>query len=86
MVTPVTEAMGHTVVLSRAELGSILEQQEKRSGAARVVSLPGSAPEGRPVPAKRSAPAWIGVLVGVLVGLLIGAAVLWLMLQRPALS
>ncbi len=81
VVSPMSDTMGHTVVLSRAELGSIFEQ-EKRSGAPRVVSVQTPA---APAP-RRAIPAWVGLAAGVLVGLVIGAVVLWLVLQRPTLS
>jgi pSer/pThr/pTyr-binding forkhead associated (FHA) protein len=84
-VTPVSETMGHTVVLSRAELGNILDQ-EKRSGTTRVVSVPGAPAPVAAAPAKPGLPSWVGIAVGVLVGLAIGAVVLWLVLQRPTVS
>jgi pSer/pThr/pTyr-binding forkhead associated (FHA) protein len=85
VVTPVSDTMGHTVVLSRAEIGNILEQ-ENRGGTARVVSVARPASPGVPDALRRPLPAWVGVTVGVLVGLMIGAVVLWLVLQRPTLS
>jgi pSer/pThr/pTyr-binding forkhead associated (FHA) protein len=88
-VTPVTETMGHTVVLSRAELGSILEQEkreeERRRNSPRLVSLQGT-PAAEHEPPKPALPTWAGVLIGILAGLLLGGAALWFYLQRPFLS
>jgi pSer/pThr/pTyr-binding forkhead associated (FHA) protein len=85
VVSAVSDTMGHTVVLSRAEIGSILEQ-ERRSGSTRVVAVQSPAAPASPHVVKRAVPAWIGIALGVLVGLAIGAVVLWLVLQRPTLS
>jgi hypothetical protein len=84
-VQPVSELMGHTVVLSRAEIGNILDQ-EKRGPTPRVVTVPGTAPETPPETTQLRVPGWVAITFGVLVGLLLGAAVLWLVLQRPAVS
>ena len=89
VVTPVTETMGHTVVLSRAEIGSILEQERRvelsaARHAPKVVSLHPGGPAA--APARRGLPVWAGVLIGVFVGLLAGAAVLWFVMQRPTIS
>jgi len=85
-VTPVTETMGHTVVLSRAELGSILEQEkreeERRKSSPRLVSLQGMPAPARE-PARSSVPMWAGILLGLLAGMLLGGAALWFYLQRP---
>ena len=86
VVTPVSETMGHTVVLSRAEIGSILEQ-ERRASASHVISVPGaSAPRPHVPRARAGFPAWLGIAAGVLLGLLLGAAVLWFLLQRAVVS
>jgi pSer/pThr/pTyr-binding forkhead associated (FHA) protein len=85
VVSAVSDTLGHTVVLSRAEIGSILEQ-ERRSGSPRVVAVQSPAAPASPHVKQRAVPAWIGIALGVLVGLAIGAVVLWLVLQRPTLS
>ena len=90
-VSPVTETAGHTVVLSRAEIGSILEQERRlESGAVKspkVVSLPsGAAHRSGSVPARTGLPAWAAILLGLLFGLLIGAGALWFLMQRPTIS
>ena len=89
VVTPVTETMGHTVVLSRAEIGSILEQERRAEhtaskSAPKVVTLR-SKESASPAPA-RGFPAWLGITIGLLLGLLAGAAAIWYVLQRPTLS
>jgi len=91
LVTPVSETAGHTVVLSRAEIGSILEQERRlETGAARapkVVTLHSAAPDApSAAPAKAGFPAWAGIVIGLLFGLLVGAGVLWFVLQRPTVS
>ena len=91
VVTPVTETAGHTVVLSRAEIGSILEQERRlESGAGmtapKVVSLPTGSAARPAARARRGFPAWLGILIGLLLGLVAGAGVLWFVLQRPTIS
>ncbi len=92
LVTPVTETMGHTVVLSRAEIGSILEKERRVESAAganvpKVVTLHAASPARLPAaPARRGFPAWAAILIGLLFGLLVGAAALWFVLQRPTIS
>ena len=90
VVTPVSETMGHTVVLSRAEIGSILEQERRAEHtsakqAPKVVTLR-SRESASPAPARGGFPAWLGITIGLLLGLLAGAAALWYVLQRPTLS
>jgi pSer/pThr/pTyr-binding forkhead associated (FHA) protein len=91
VVTPVTETMGHTVVLSRAEIGSILEQERRAEHAAaknapRVVTLKSGDAAKASAPARGGFPAWLGILIGLLLGLLAGAAVLWYLLKQPTIS
>jgi hypothetical protein len=90
-VSPVTETGGHTVVLSRAEIGSILEQERRLEiGAvksARVVSLhAGTAERSGSAPGRTGLPAWAAILLGLLFGLLVGAGALWFVMQRPTVS
>ena len=85
---PVSDTMGHTVVLSRAEIGSILEQERRAESdpnlrTPRVMSLPPAAARPRP---RRGLPVWAAIALGLLFGVLAGAATLWLVLQRPTLS
>jgi len=90
-VAAVSETAGHTVVLSRAEIGSILEQERRlESGAVttpKVVSLrSGPGERSVPAPARTGLPAWAAILLGLLFGLLIGAGALWFLMQRPTIS
>lgn len=90
-VTPVTETAGHTVVLSRAEIGSILEQERRLEigvvKSAKVVSLPsGAAGRSGSAPGRTGLPAWAAILLGLLFGLLVGAGALWFVMQRPTVS
>jgi hypothetical protein len=90
-VSPVSETAGHTVVLSRAEIGSILEQERRLETVGvkspRVVTLPSGASErSGAAPARTGLPAWVAILLGLLFGLLIGAGALWFLMQRPTLS
>jgi hypothetical protein len=90
-VSPVTETGGHTVVLSRAEIGSILDKERHLETSSvkspKVVRLHSGAAE-RPsaAPARSGLPAWAAILLGLLFGLLIGAGALWYLMQRPAIS
>lgn len=77
IVAPVTEGSGHTVVLSRAEIGTILEQ-EKRKASARVASDP-TTPKAR---VKRRLLLWVSVSVGVVLGVAGGMAWMWWYLQQ----
>ncbi len=77
VVAPVTEGSGHTVVLSRAEIGTILEQ-EKRKATARGTSDLANARAA----AKQRRFMVISIVVGVLAGLGGGAAVMWWYMQQ----
>ncbi len=76
VATAVTEVTGHTVVLSRTELGNILEKEKSRS-IPRVLSVP-------EVNARvaRTTATWPSLLIGFVLGVLLGAAAVWLYLQR----
>jgi pSer/pThr/pTyr-binding forkhead associated (FHA) protein len=78
VVAPVTEGTGHTVVLSRAEIGTILEQERKKAPSRVSVSDPGAA-AGRG--AKRRFGPW-SFLFGVVFGAAAGAAGMWWYLQH----
>jgi hypothetical protein len=79
--TPVTSAIsegtGHTVILSRAEIGSILEQ-EKRKANARSTSEVANA-RAR---ANQRRFLWVSIAVGLVLGLGGGAAAMWWYLQQ----
>src|SRR5262249_60240794 len=72
-------AAGHTVVLSRAEIGSILEK-EKRQAPAKVVPIP--MPETPPAtrPAEKSS--WPAMVFGFAAGTAFGAGLVWWLLHR----
>jgi hypothetical protein len=90
-VSPVTETAGHTVVLSRAEIGSILDKERRLETTGvkspKVVMLNSGASE-RPgsAPARRGLPAWAAIVLGLVLGVLVGAGALWLVMQRPTIS
>jgi len=73
---------GHTVVLSRSELGNILEKE-----AALGPPEPGGAPM-TPSPMWPAAPApkggssWGSLIVGFVLGTLFGASAIWVLFQR----
>ena len=78
VATPVTEMTGHTVVLSRAEIGTILEQ-EKRKPTTKTVSMPEPA-SGYATPAKRGF-GWGAFLFGIVFGAAVGGGGVWWYLQ-----
>jgi len=70
---------GHTVVLSRAEIGNILEK-EKHPAPVKVVPMPmPAAPEPRPAV---TASTWPSLVTGFMLGALFGAGALWLVMHR----
>ncbi|MCE9627773.1 MAG: FHA domain-containing protein [Candidatus Eisenbacteria bacterium] len=79
---PVSESERHTVVLSRAEIGHILEREPK-SPAAKVIPMAMPTPGGAvsvPPPSRTGALLVWGS--GFVVGALAGAAAVWLFLRR----
>lgn len=75
------EPTGHTVVLSRAELGHILEH-EPREPLAKVVPM---AMPGAPASvASRRAPrwSWVSLVTGLLIGGALGAGSMWFLWTR----
>ena len=72
VTAPVSEGTGHTVVLSRAEIGTILEQ-EKRKATARASIEPVSI-QGR---ASRRRFGWRSFAFGIVLGAAAGAAGMW---------
>lgn len=77
VVAPVSEGSGHTVVLSRAEIGTILEQ-EKRKATARAVSDAAS----EKARARQRVLLWVSISVGVALGLAGGMTWMWWFLQH----
>jgi hypothetical protein len=72
-------AAGHTVVLSRAEIGSILEH-ERHTVPAKVVPIPMPAAPARPKPERTST--WPSLLMGFVLGTAFGASIVWWLLNR----
>jgi len=73
-------AAGHTVVLSRAEIGTILEH-EKRQPPAKVVPIaPPEVPVARPKSDRPST--WPSLLIGFVLGTAFGASIVWWLLNR----
>ncbi len=73
------EQTGHTVVLSRAELGHILDK-DKHLAAAKVIPLQMPMVPGKP--AARTTPLWIGWTLGFVLGTAFGAVAIWLLLRH----
>lgn len=72
-------AAGHTVVLSRAEIGSILEH-ERQQPPVKVVPL--GMPDA-PVRLKQDRPStWPSLLLGFVLGTAFGASIVWWLLNR----
>ena len=77
------QGSGHTVVLSRSELGNILDK-DKQAAPSKVVpmAMPSSAP-ATPAPRKADVVStWPSLITGFVLGTLFGAGALWLLLQR----
>ena len=73
------QGTGHTVVLSRAELGKILDKDKlKPAGKVVPMQMP-SASAPRPM-ARPST--WVSLFTGFVLGTLFGAAAIWLILRR----
>ena len=77
VVSSVSEGSGHTVVLSRAEIGTILEQ-EKRKVTARAASDIASA-KAR---ARQRVVLWVSISVGIVLGVGGGMTWMWWFLQH----
>jgi hypothetical protein len=77
VVAPVTEGTGHTVVLSRSEIGTILEQERKKVPSRVAMSDPASPAQGH----KRRFGPW-SFLFGIVLGAAAGAAGMWWYLQH----
>lgn len=69
----------HTVVLSRAELGSILEKEVSLGTPEPAPILPGPP---SPAPGHKPGSTWGGIVIGFVLGTLFGAAAIWMLLQR----
>ena len=80
------QGSGHTVVLSRAELGKILEhEKEKEKPAEPVKVVPIAMPSApQPPPPRAEAPpsTWPSLIAGFILGTLFGAGAIWLLLNR----
>ena len=77
------QGTGHTVVLSRAELGNILEK-DKQAPAGKVVPMAMAMPmPGTPAPRQAVAGStWPSLIAGFVLGTLFGAGAIWLLLHR----
>lgn len=73
------EGAGHTVVLSRTEIGNILEK-EKRQGDVKVVPMP--MPGGPPSRKATPSSTWPSLIAGFILGTSFGAVAVWLLLHR----
>lgn len=80
LVSNISEGTGHTVVLSRAEIGTILEQ-EKKKGPTKV-SVADPAANAAAARAKSGGFGFWSFLLGVVFGAASGAAGMWWYLQR----
>jgi hypothetical protein len=80
------QGSGHTVVLSRAELGKILEhekEKEKPAEPAKVVPIAMPiAPQPPPPRAEAPPSTWPSLIAGFILGTLFGAGAIWLLLNR----
>ena len=74
----------HTVVLSRAELGNLIEVAKEKESVPQtppaVIHAPAAAPVVAPL---KAAPApFSGIIVGFLLGAALGAGAVWMILSR----
>ena len=76
---PELEGAGHTVVLSRAELGKIIEHDAPKPPG-KVVPM--SMPSFPAAPAAAPVSTWPSLIVGFALGTLFGAGAIWLLLHR----
>ena len=74
VATPVTEVTGHTVVLSRSEIGSILEQRAKQPTSASI-------PKPITVTGVKRRFGWSAFLLGLLLGAGAGGGGVWCVLE-----
>ena len=72
---------GHTVVLSRAELGSILDKDKRQPAKVVPLTMP-DAPSRAAVRAPRERSTWPSLITGFVLGTTFGAAVVWWLLHR----
>ena len=73
------QGSGHTVVLSRAEIGKILDK-DKQTVPSKVVPMP---MPGTPAPRQAVAlSTWSSLISGFVLGTLFGAGAIWLLLHR----
>ena len=72
----------HTVVLSRTELGNILEKEIALSSTPDPVGTPAAPRLPGAAPAPRKGSTWRGLVVGFVLGTLFGAGAIWVLFQR----
>jgi hypothetical protein len=79
-------AAGHTVVLSRAEIGSILEHERRGPSPAPLAPVarvvPMAMPEVAPRPKAERTSGWPNLLIGFVLGTAFGASIVWWLLNR----
>ena len=77
------QGSGHTVVLSRAELGKILDK-DKQPAPAKVVPIAMPSAPAPPKADSKGAPTttWPSLIAGFILGTLFGAGAIWLLLNR----
>ncbi len=75
------QGSGHTVVLSRAELGNILEK-EKQAAPSKVMPMPMPAPATPALAQVAAVSTWPSLIGGFILGTLFGAGAIWLLLHR----
>jgi hypothetical protein len=83
MTAAAAGAAGHTVVLSRAEIGTILEHEkahEKRQPPPKVVPI--AMPVAPPLPKPDRSSTWSSLLFGFVMGTAFGAGIVWWLLNR----
>ena len=78
------DTSGHTVVLSRAEIGNILDKGKPAPSKVVPMAMPAMpAPTAAPAsPTPTAGSTWPSLLTGFLLGTLFGAGALWLILNR----
>jgi pSer/pThr/pTyr-binding forkhead associated (FHA) protein len=77
VVAPVTEGSGHTVILSRAEIGTILEQEKRKATVRSTTELANA----RSL-AKQRRFLWLSLALGLLLGVGGGIAAMWWYMQQ----
>jgi pSer/pThr/pTyr-binding forkhead associated (FHA) protein len=78
VVSPVSEGTGHTVILSRAEIGTIFDQ-EKKKASLRLTTPDAATLKAR---AQQRRNVWLAFGLGLVLGLGGGATYMWWFLQQ----